>query len=157
MEISETDYEVRILRSVRRIIRAVDIHSRRINSKFNVTVPQMLCLYSLARRPEKTMSELSRDVNLGASTVNGIADRLEAKSLVRRQRSKKDRRKVYLELTDHGKEIIKKAPPLLQETVEKQLRKLPELEQAAIALSMERMVLLMEAEDIDASPNLLPG
>ena len=53
--------------------------------------------------------------------------------------------------------MFKKAPPLLQETVEKQLRKLPELEQAAIALSMERMVLLMEAEDIDASPNLLPG
>ena len=149
------DYEVRILRAMRRIIRRVDIHSRKINDTFKVTIPQLLCLYSLKRNPKQTMSQLAEDISLGTSTVGGIADRLEVKKLVKRRRSEKDRRKVFLNLTEKGKDLVEAAPPMLQETLATELKKLPELEQAAIALSLERIVKLMEAEHIDASPNLI--
>jgi len=150
-------YEFNILRSLRRIIRAVDIHSRKINTDFSVTVPQLLCLYSLARNPEQTMVELAEDVNLGASTINGIADRLEAKELIHRRRSEKDRRKVFLDLTEKGQQLVTDAPPMLQETLSARLNGLPELELAAISLALDKIVKLMEAEHIDASPNLIPG
>ena len=151
------DYEVQILRSMRRIIRCVDIHSRKINKSFQITLPQLICLYSIERNSERTLSELADDVSLGKSTVNGIADRMEAKGLVHRRRSLKDRRKVFLDLTDEGRQLVKAAPPMLQETLAGELKKLPELERAAIALSLERVVQLMEAENIDASPNLVPN
>jgi len=150
-------YGLRILKSIRRIIRAVSIHSKKLNTEFNITAPQMICLYSLAGGDGMTLSDLSKDVALGLSTVNGIVDRLEAKGLVLRERSTMDRRKVHLQITDDGRDIVKSAPSLLQERFTDALIELPELEQAAIALSLERVVSLMEAEHLDASPNLIPN
>ncbi len=149
-------YGLRILRALRRIIQAVDIHSRRLNTEHKVTAPQMLCLYSLAREGTMTLSDLAKQVNLGTSTVNGIVDRLEAKGWAKRNRSDADRRRVYVQLTEPGRELTRKAPSLLQDRFSEAFRRLPELEQAAIALSLERVVELMAAGHIDASPNLLP-
>ncbi len=139
-------FGLRIFRALRRIIRAVDIHSRKLNSEFKITAPQMICLYSLARQDKMTLSELAKEVSLGVSTVNGIVDRLEEKELLTRNRSKEDRRKVLLEPTDAGRELTIAAPSLLQNRFSDRLKNLPELEQAAIALSLERIVQLMEAE-----------
>jgi DNA-binding MarR family transcriptional regulator len=148
---------LRVLKALRRIIRAVDIHSRKLNNEFSVTAPQMICLYSLVRNAEMTQSELSKEVSMGISTINGVIDRLEKKGLIIRERDTKDRRKVFVRVTDSGRELTKAAPSLLQERLSNSLRVLPELEQAAIALSLERVVVLMEAGHLDASPNLVPN
>jgi len=148
---------LRILRAMRRIIRAVDLHSRELQSKFQVTAPQMICLYSLAGKNELTLSRLAKEVSLGASTVTGIVDRLEAKDLVHRQRDARDRRKIVLAITAAGQRIVDAAPPLLQDRFSQRLRELPELEQATIALSLERVVEMMEAENLETSPNLIPS
>lgn len=146
---------LRVLKAIRRIIRAVDIHSRKLNNEFNITAPQMICLYALDKGGQMTQSELSKQVSMGISTINGVIDRLEKKELVLRQRDTKDRRRVFVTVTDAGKEITKSAPSLLQERFSDALRSLPKLEQAAIALSLERVVELMEAGHLDASPNLI--
>ena len=150
-------YGIRILKSLRRIIRASAIHSRKLDHDFKITAPQMTCLYSLANYTDMTQSELSKEVNLSISTVNGVVDRLERKGLVVRDRDTKDRRKVFVRLTDAGRELIKDAPCLLQARLSESLRSLPELEQAAIVLSLERIVELMDAQDLDVSPKLVPN
>ncbi len=151
------NYGIRILSSIRRIIRAVDIHSRKLNNDFNITAPQMICLYSLVKEGQITQSELAQKVSMGMSTINGVIDRLEKKELVIRERDTKDRRKVFVRVTDTGRELTKSAPSLLQDKLSFALKQLPELEQAAIALSLERVVQLMEAEHLEASPNLVPN
>lgn len=138
----------RVYHALRRIIKSLDVHSRGLNNKFNITTPQMLCLCSLARRDGITLSELGSQVNFGASTLNGIIDRLEAKELTTRTRSTEDRRKVLLHITSKGREMAEKAPSLLQDKLNNALNKLPELEQLAIAMSLERIVDLMNSEDI---------
>ena len=95
------------------------------------------------------MSQLANDVSLGTSTVNGIADRLEGKGLVKRRRSEKDRRKVFLDLTEKGEDLVQAAPPMLQETLAKELEKLPELERASIA------ILFGTDREIDGGGNTL--
>ncbi len=145
----------RILSAIRRMIRAVDIHSRKLHNEFDITTPQMICIYELARNDGITLSQLSKLVNIGTSTVNGIMDRLELKGLLTRERSSQDRRKVFLHLTEAGRQITRKTPSLLQDKLSNALQKLPELEQVTIAMSLERVVGLMEAEHLDASPNLL--
>lgn len=144
-------FGIRILRSLRRITRAVDIHSRKLNSEFKITSPQLLCLYNLAKQGSLTLSKLSNEVNLCTSTVNGIVDRLESKALLFRRRGTDDKRRVYLEITEQGREVTKSAPLLLQESFSAGLRALSELEQASIALSLERVVKLMEEVEIDLS------
>lgn len=148
---------LRVLMALRRIIRAVDIYSSKLNSEFKITAPQLVCLYSIGQEEGMTLSELAKKVNLGASTVNGIVDRLEEKGYLKRTRSETDRRRVVLSITSQGLDVSRSAPVLLQDRLASSLRQLPDLEQAAIALSLERVVELMEAGHLDTSPNLVSG
>ena len=150
-------FGIRILRALRKIIHAVDIHSRRLNQQFRITAPQLVCLHCVQQEGPMTLSRLAREVSLGASTVNGIVDRLEAKGFLTRTRSREDRRKVHVSVTSAGQEILRAAPDLLQDRFTEALQKLPELEQAAITLSLERVVELMGAEEIGSDPHLLSG
>ncbi len=53
--------------------------------------------------------------------------------------------------------MTRQVPSPLQRTLADALNALPELEQATIALSLERIVALMEAQEIDAAPILETG
>ncbi|MFW6155605.1 MAG: MarR family winged helix-turn-helix transcriptional regulator [Planctomycetota bacterium] len=154
----ETDenntFDRRILRAMRRIIRAVDMHSRKVNDHFGVTTPQMICLNSLVRLGSVTLTDLARDVDLNPSTVNGIVDRLERKGYVRRHRGTADRRRVFLELLPAGREVVRSPRSLLQDHLAQALSELPELERMAIVLSLERVVSLMEAQPLQGPPRL---
>jgi DNA-binding MarR family transcriptional regulator len=140
----EQNYEQRILRSLRRITRAVDIYSRRLNLEFGLTTPQMLCLDILSKSNDMILKDLAQTINLGESTVNGIIDRLEAKKYVIRVRSEKDRRKVYLKISSTGKDILTKAPLPLENKVSDSLLLLPVSEQITILNSLERITGLIE-------------
>ncbi len=150
------NYESRILIAIRRMIRAVDVYSRKINHEFGLTTPQLLCLDALGKNEGLITKDLAKEVNLSESTVIGIIDRLEAKQYVLRNRSRQDRRKVFLTLTKAGKGVLKETPLLLQDKFSAALANLPHNEQETITRSLERVVELMEAEKMDASPNLLP-
>lgn len=152
--VAENNYHYRILCALRRVIRAVDIYSRKLNSNLGLTTPQLLCLEAVSKEENMTLTRLTQNVHLGVSTVNGIIDRLEAKQYLRRQRSDNDRRVVYLELTDAGRGVLDNAPSLLQDKLSESFGELPGEEQKIITDSLERIVQLMEAENIDASPNL---
>jgi len=99
----------RILGAIRRIIRAVDIHARKLHNEFDITTPQIICVYELMRNGGLTLSQLSKAVNIGTSTVTGIVDRLELKGLLTRQRSQLDHRKVLLRLTEAGRKLTRKS------------------------------------------------
>jgi len=150
------NYEYRILTAIRRVIRSVDKYSRKINSELGLTTPQLLCLDALGKREPIITKELARTVNLSESTVIGIVDRLEIKQYVSRERSREDRRKVYISLTDAGRGILNETPSLLQDKFSSALMNLENNELETITRSLEKVVELMEVDDLDASPNLLP-
>lgn len=140
------EHGLQILRSLRRIIHAMDMHSRGLYQKYRITTPQLFCLHCLAQQGEMTLSQLAREVSLGASTTNGIVDRLESNALLTRVRSRDDRRKVSLAITDAGRTLIAEAPGLLPDGFIHALWDLPDRQQAAIAKSLERVVSLMGTE-----------
>jgi DNA-binding MarR family transcriptional regulator len=150
-------YDVRILRSLRAIIRSVDLYSRELAVTNQITAPQLVCLLNVVENGEVTATSIGRDVHLAPSTVVGILDRLEDKGLIDRQRSQEDRRQVRVTATPAGRELARTAPSPLQQTLAKALVVLPELEQATIALALERVVALMEAPALDYAPMLTTG
>ena len=154
---SGSSWETRILIALRRVIRAVDIYSRKLYAATGLTTPQLVCLHALAAAERMTLTELALAVSLGISTVNGIVDRLEAKGLLVRVKSREDRRKIQMQITSTGADILLKAPSLLQDRLAQALGNLPESERRILTESLERVVLLMEAERVDASPNLFTG
>ena len=70
-----------ILRSLRRITRAIDLHSRHLAHTFGLTGPQLVCLRTVGARGKMTPSELAKQVSLSQATITGIIDRLAARQL----------------------------------------------------------------------------
>ena len=149
--------DLSILQSLRQIIRGVDLYSRKLYGAHRVTGPQLLALDVLRDAGPLSPAALSRQMHVSPSTVTGIADRLEARELIARRRDQADRRVVRLHLTDEGRRLLLSAPSPLQDRLLRELHRLPELERTAIAMSLQRIVDLMEAEDIDAAPILADG
>lgn len=147
----------RILRSLRQIIQAVDLHSRHLTQVYSITGPQLVCLLAIAENCPVTLSELAQTIYLSPSTVVGIVDRLEREGFVVRERSKVDRRVVLITITDKGREFVAKAPSPIQEQLESRLEQLPVDEQLRIAQALETLAQLMGAERIDAAPLLQSG
>ncbi len=149
--------DLRVLSAMRRIIHCVDLYSRELAAKTHITAPQLVCLITLAEQGPMTATTISREVFLSPSTVVGILDRLEEKGLVKRERMSKDRRVVTVTISEQGRSVVDSAPSPLQSRLTEALGALPVPEQIAIAKSLERVVNLMEAQDIDAAPILATG
>lgn len=137
-------YDLRILRALRRITRAIALHSKQLAACSNITAPQLVCLHTIIANGPITATAISREIHVSASTVVGILDRLEEKGLIRRERGREDRRIVFVSATPAGMELARSAPSPLQQTLAAALNELPELEQATITLSLERIVDILE-------------
>jgi DNA-binding MarR family transcriptional regulator len=103
------------------------------------------------------ISDIKKSVHLSQATVTGIIDRLEKKGFVKREKCTSDKRRIEVWLTDQGREILQNAPPLLQEQFTEQFNKLEDWERTQILSSLERIVAMMEAKHIDATPILATG
>ncbi len=143
-----------VLITLRRIIRAIDMRSRRLMQQAGLTGPQLLVLQALGQCEEMTAGELAREVNLSQGTVTSILDRLEKRVLIERIRSHTDRRKVYVKLTAEGKKQLSSAPTLLQERFIERFVELKDWEQNQILASLQRLAEMMDAQNIDAAPVL---
>lgn len=146
-----------ILVSLRRIIRATDLHSCRLLRDFGLTGPQLVVLRQLADAQARSGSEIARAVSLSLATTVGIVARLEARGLVRRQRSTSDRRQKLVTATQAAFRLLDAAPPPLQVTFTRQLAALESWEQTQVLAVLQRVVSMMEAEELDASPILTTG
>jgi DNA-binding MarR family transcriptional regulator len=149
--------EEQVIAALRRITRAIDLHSRLLLQKNGLTTPQLAALLAIQRLQPITVGALARDIHLGAATVTGILGRLEKRGLVIRTRDDRDRRSVVLELTDDGAQMANNAPSLLQDRFHRELTKLQEWEQNMILSTLQRIATMMDAEEIEASPVLVPG
>lgn len=159
MTVASTDsrYHLRILQALRRVIRAVDLHSRKLSAHYHITSPQLVCLIAIVEEGPLTATAISRRVHLSPSTVVGILDRLEKKGWIHRERDARDRRRVYITATDQGRALVGSAPSPLQDALSAALARLPRQKQEMIACSLEEVVHLMGAQYLDAAPILETG
>lgn len=149
--------EREVLRSLRRIIQAVDLHGRRLSARHGLTGPQNICLREIQRRGSLNPGQLARAVALKPPTVSGILDRLEARGLVTRRRRHEDKRQVRVELTPTGEAVLAQTPPPLQELFTERFAQLSGRRRRSIAEALQEVVELLEAEGIDAAPLLARG
>lgn len=146
-----------VLTSLRRIIQAVDLYSRRLSSQYGLTGPQLLCLREMRAAGVITPGELARVISLSPPTISGILDRLEARELITRHRRERDKRQIRVQLTTEGARMVAQAPLPLQEVFLQRLTALPATRQHAIAKALDEVVELMQAQRIDAAPILERG
>ena len=98
---------------MRRIISLVGQGIEREMEATGLTNAQWLPLLKLHTGMASTVAELARQCDLDAGSMTRLLDRLEAKRLCVRVRSKDDRRVVNLELTDAGRAAAREIPKIL--------------------------------------------
>lgn len=143
-----------LLVSIRKVIRAIDLHSKQLNKSSGLTGPQLLIMKEISQVSGVMASQIAKNINVSAATVTNILDRLEKRNLIQRVRSLEDKRRVGLYLSDEGKECLVGAPQPLQEHFIDKFCSLKDWEQSLLLSSMQRIATMMDANELDASPVL---
>jgi len=143
-----------ILIKIRKIVRSVDIESKKIQKEYGVSIPQVLCLSFLheSSNYQSTQGEIRKFLNLNSSTVSGIINRLEKKGLLARLPKSGDKRVVNIALTSAGDKLLSTIPSLLHEQLSERLQKIDSSELKKVEESLETLVTLLEIEQVEASP-----
>ena len=136
-----------VLISIRQIIRAIDLRSKKLNRDFGLTSPQLVLLRSVDESGKQTIRQLSKQANMSQATATSILDRLEARGLIVRTRDIVDKRKVHAKLTEQGKILLAQAPQLLHQDVIEQLESLAPWEQTLLLSSLQRLSQMMNTQD----------
>ncbi|MFN3610088.1 MAG: MarR family winged helix-turn-helix transcriptional regulator [Hyphomonas sp.] len=154
---SKHEASEKALISLRRILKAVEANSRSLARDTSLTPSQLVVLKELSRRGGAQPGELARAAGLKQATISILLDKLQARGLILRARGDADRRTVMVQITPDGRRTLAGAPDLLQAEFGSRFARLPEWEQAYINAALLRLVSLMGAGDIDASPVLDVG
>lgn len=143
--------------SLRRILKAVDSQARTLARDTSLTPSQVVVLKELSAQDSVQPGELARSAGLKQATISILLDRLQERSLIQRTRGEEDRRTVRVQITPEGRRVLAEAPDLLQTEFGGRFERLPEWEQAYINAALVRLVALLNATNIDASPILDVG
>nr|WP_236721091.1 MarR family transcriptional regulator [Paraburkholderia phytofirmans] len=102
------------------------VHTRLTNmltkgtqSELGVTGMQARILHLLESGRCDSSSGLAQECGIDQSAVTRLIDRLKAHGLVHRVRSATDRRIVQIELTEHGRALAARVPPIARAVIER--------------------------------------
>jgi len=115
-----------VLKQFRELFRVSQQHFQRIETDCGVSGAQVWALSELEARPGQRISELAQSLSVHLSTASNLLDKLEAKNLVRRERTSSDQRVVKVYLTPEGRRVVSRAPRPAEGVIPDALRKMPE-------------------------------
>ncbi|ASB50163.1 MarR family winged helix-turn-helix transcriptional regulator [Alkalitalea saponilacus] len=145
-----------ILIKIRRIVRSINLESKKVQKDFGVSIPQILCLEFLKNSPnyQATQRAIREHLNLNSSTVTGIIGRLEKNGLLARLPKSGDKRVTHITLTSSGDELLQKTPDLLQQRLSSKLKRLSPEELQRMSDSLETLIELLEikTEELEEFP-----
>jgi DNA-binding MarR family transcriptional regulator len=142
----ELTYEEQLIVSLRRIIRAADIHSHLLQREFGVTGPQLATLRVIRRLQPVSAGALANATQMGFATMSGILDRLVTRRYISRTRDPNDRRSVILKLTRPGERLLESAPSLLQSKFRGGVRRMNSAERTTLLQTLELVAELMHTD-----------
>jgi DNA-binding MarR family transcriptional regulator len=116
---------------------------------FNITVPQIQVLRVLKEDGPQSLVELSKKLESSTSSLSGIVDRLEKEGLVIRQRDQKDRRVVWISLTEKCEEQFKKFPITQAQYIRKYLEKMNPADVEILIEKLEKFVEVLKEDFIE--------
>lgn len=135
--------------TVQRLVRVFQMFERDQIKIFNFTSTQCYTLLALLELKQLTMQDLADKMNLNASTMTRIVDKLVKDKLISRDRHESDRRIVVVKLTETGEEAAKKLDSSLGDYYLRILENLPENQISEVLASVELLLAAFEK----ANPN----
>ncbi len=140
----------KVMKSIRRIVRAIDMRSKKVARETGLTIPQIVVLHAVKERGMVTTAALSKHADLSAATTVTILDKLESRGLVTRARSAADRRIVHTTLTEKGAQVLLNAPPLFDWAFSKGFADLSAADQCKIIEAFGTVADLLDPGEMHA-------
>jgi DNA-binding MarR family transcriptional regulator len=141
-----------IVESIRRLVRAEALDSKKMSRQFGLTGPQSLVLRLLVKNGALSSADLSRQMYVTPSNITGIIDRLEKKVLVERIRKQGDRRVALITLTQSGQELGKTIPDPIEKKFVNQLADLEPEHLQILAMAMNQILNLIDTKGVEEAP-----
>jgi MarR family transcriptional regulator, temperature-dependent positive regulator of motility len=129
--------EVRLWLLLRRVGDQLSLCEDLVYSKFGLTSEQFAVLGCIKSRGPLRPTDLAALLDRSPNSVSMLVDRMVKAGLVKRRRDTKDRRVVFVSMTDKGSEGIDQAAPAGWEFIQKVLSTLPYDEQRTLANTLE--------------------
>jgi len=102
----------------------------------DTTLAQYRALVVLASRGPQRVSDMARALDVTPSTAGRMCDRLVRKGLIRRHRTRSDRRAVQVSITPEGRRVVDEATARRRTLLAGILGKLPARQQLAVASAL---------------------
>lgn len=96
----------------------VNAHADRDIRKNGLNRTEFGVLELLYHKGPQPLQQIGEKVLMSSGNITYVVDKLEKKQVVRRRASTEDRRLIYAELTDQGKQFVEEVFPAHQETIE---------------------------------------
>jgi DNA-binding MarR family transcriptional regulator len=143
----------RSMNAVRSVVRALRINTRAIESKMGMSLAQLFVLQQLSERSANSLNELAERTATHQSSVSVVVRRLVEGGYVSRTTSALDRRRLEIEVTERGRQLLEGAPVTVQTELVNALRGMGEHQQATLADLLEQW---LRAAKVDiATPPML--
>ena len=126
--------------AIRALIREMRMNTRAIESQSGMSLAQLFVLHCLAEKSADSLNELADRTATHQSSVSVVVTRLLQKGYVSRTPSPVDRRRVLLEITPLGREVLSKAPTTIQMRLISSLHAMSPEDNGALAGLLRRWV-----------------
>ena len=146
-----------ITRQLRVVFRVVQAHAKTVEKNCGLSGAKLWMMWELFATPGIKVSDLARTLSIHPSTCSNMLDQLEAKKLVKRDRSKTDQRTVHLYLTETGTTLLAKAPRPAQGTLSEALERLSDAHLNHLEVGLEQLIEAMHCKNDKAGMIPIPG
>jgi DNA-binding MarR family transcriptional regulator len=160
-ETADSKAIARSMNAVRSIVRALRINTRAIELKMGISLAQLFVLQQLSERSAASLNELADRTATHQSSVSVVVRRLVERGLVSRTASAADKRRIEIELTPQGRELLRGAPTTIQTQMMTAMERFDAHDREALAGLLEKWLreskidfatppMLGELEDVEA-------
>lgn len=139
-----------IVQGLRRMVKALEIHSQDVQRAYGLSGPQLWAVKTLDVQGPMFAGELAEALVVHQSSLSALLDRLQARGLVRRERGRPDRRFVRVTLTKAGGMLAAAAPEPAQGRLLHGLASMPAASVRRIRRAVDALVGAMEATNVEA-------
>lgn len=144
---SKNQLSLNVLKKFRIIYGSVRQHFREVEQACGVTGSQLWILQEVANTPGIGVTELADRLSIHQSTCSQLVEKLVARELIIKERSKEDQRRVGLNLTEVASAILKNAPGPTEGILPEALQALPESALLALDNSLIAVIGQLRVRD----------
>jgi len=144
---SKNQLSLQVLKKFRIIYGSVRQQFRDVEQTCGITGSQLWILQEVAKTPDIGVSELAERLSIHQSTCSQLVEKLVSRSLIIKERSKEDQRRVGLCLSEEASKILKNAPGPAEGILPEALQALPESALLALDKSLIEVIGQLHSKD----------